>query len=81
MPKRANVIPRLLLKHDAAAYVGMGTTKFDELLKTNTIKPKIIADMPRFDRDELDELIDGLPYKETIHRSENEWDDIDGSET
>ncbi|MEM6898420.1 MAG: hypothetical protein AAF583_01435 [Pseudomonadota bacterium] len=60
------VLPRRLLKvAEAAGYIGLGETKFRELLADGIVpKPREIEDsISRWDIRDLDAYIDDLPYR------------------
>lgn len=65
--------PRLVSREAAAAYVGIGATKFDELVQSNRMpKPKRIDARKLWDLRQLDAAVDDLPVDgETAH---NPWD-------
>jgi predicted DNA-binding transcriptional regulator AlpA len=82
MEKRSYIImPRLLSRPEAAHYVGVGTTLFDDLVQKN-IMPKAKAMGERrvlWDRQELDKAIDelqevGAPTRSQL--SEDPYDDV-----
>ena len=81
MPSAINITPRLFGRKEAAAYLGIGTTKFDELRKKHELTPKLIDGLPKFDRFEIDAWIDDLPHEIASRYSKTEWDEIDGTET
>lgn len=72
-PVRIEVAPRRgLSRTDAARYVGIGTTKFDELVKIKTMPdPFRIGDRALWDIRDLDAAIDNL--KEV---GANPWDRV-----
>ncbi len=65
--------PRGLSRVDAAAYVGVGVTKFDEMVGDGRMpRPKRIDGRVVWDRRALDDAFEALPEtSETI----NPWDD------
>lgn len=68
---RLPIAPRGLTRVEAATYVGIGTTKFDEMVaKGRMPKPKRIDGSRRWDRYDLDDAWDNLPESEDV----NEWD-------
>lgn len=61
MSARAPILPRLMRATEAAAYLGMGVTKFRELVKQGRIAPPSEDDgLIRWDRADLDDYADGL---------------------
>lgn len=53
--------PRGLTRRQAAAYIGIGTTKFDELVKDGRMpKPLKIDGSVRWDRFKIDERFENL---------------------
>lgn len=74
--KSFDFVPRGLSRTAAAYYLGVGTTKFDEMVKNGRMPaPKIIDSRVIWDRWEIDLAFDGLPYRED-KRPANPWDDI-----
>lgn len=68
---RPAIEPRGLPRTDAAGYVGVGTTKFDEMVADGRMpQPKIVDKRRLWDRRELDAAFDNLPSLEPV----NEWD-------
>ena len=56
-------LPRCLSRAQAAAYVGVGTSLFDEMVKDGRMpKPRRINGRKVWDRQELDEAISVLPH-------------------
>jgi predicted DNA-binding transcriptional regulator AlpA len=54
--------PRLVARADAAYYVGVGTTLFDDLVRQGMMpRPKAIGSRRLWDLRELDKAIDELP--------------------
>ena len=54
--------PRLVARADAAYYVGVGTTLFDDLVRQGMMpRPKAIGSRRLWDLRELDKTIDELP--------------------
>lgn len=63
--------PRGLRRADAAQYVGVGTTKFDEMVESGRMpKPFKIDGCVLWDREALDAAFDRLANKEVT----NPWD-------
>jgi len=66
--------PRLLRRKMAPEYIGVKSTKFDELVDKGIIpSAKQLDGIDVWDRFELDAIIDELPRNEN---SDNPWDDI-----
>lgn len=64
----ANLPPRLLAREAAAAYIGLGTTKFVELVKDGRMpRPRRIDARTVWDVRQLDQAIDALPTAEDGH--------------
>ena len=65
--------PRLLSREQAAAYVGVGVTKFDEMVADGRMpRAKRIDGRKVWDRHRLDSAIDDLP----TDGDSNEWDAV-----
>lgn len=65
--------PRGLPRPIAAAYIGVGTSKFDELVNTGMMpKPKRIGGRVIWDIRQLDVAFDELPSDGNL--SDNPWD-------
>jgi len=63
---------RGLSRLEAATYIGVGITKFDEMIKDGRMpKPFKIDDRVLWDIRLLDEAVDHL-----VEASRNEWDDV-----
>lgn len=68
-------IPRGLSREEAARYVGVGTTKFDEMIRARQMpKPRQVGGRTIWDRAELDMAFSELPHQS----SENKLDRIFG---
>jgi predicted DNA-binding transcriptional regulator AlpA len=64
--------PRGLNRQQAAEYVGMGATRFGEMVKEGLMPvPKRVGGRLVWDRYALDESFEALPDDETV----NEWDE------
>jgi len=71
--KSRPLIPRLLKASDAAYYVGMGETKFRQLVGEGRIAPPREEDgLVLWDVRDLDDYADGLPYRGD--RVNDAWD-------
>ena len=69
--------PRGLSRKQSAVYVGVGVTKFDEMVADGRMpKPKRVDGRVIFDRLGLDEAFDALP---DISEA-NPWDEGEGEE-
>ncbi len=68
----SSLAPRGLSRGQSAAYVGTGTTKFDEMVKDGRMPlPKQVDGRNIWDRLALDEAFAALPSNEDA----NPWDD------
>jgi predicted DNA-binding transcriptional regulator AlpA len=66
------VLPRGLCREAAAQYVGVGTTKFDEMVNDGRMpKPWRIDARKVWDRHAVDSALDALPTEP----ERNPWDD------
>lgn len=73
----ARLEPRGLAREDAAAYVGISPTKFDELVRDGRMPaPKLIDRRKVWDRNRLDIAFEALPDTET---PANDWDQALGA--
>ena len=69
------VRPRGLCRNAAAAYVGVGPSLFDEMVKDGRMpKPKLVNTRLIWDVVALDEAFDELPTK----GADNPWDQLYG---
>jgi predicted DNA-binding transcriptional regulator AlpA len=74
-----NLPPRGLSRPEAAAYVGVGVTKFDEMVEDGRMPPpKCIDNRKVWDLRALDRAFDALPA-ETAASADNAWRDVDAS--
>ena len=68
----ASLAPRGLSRAQSAAYVGTGTTLFDEMVEDGRMPaPKRVNNRKIWDRQALDEAFAGLPSDEDT----NPWDE------
>jgi hypothetical protein len=75
LPRRPE--PRGLSRIDAAAYFGIGTTLFDQLVESGKIpRPFRLEGRVIWDRYRLDAAIDELQDAESGGPSGNVWDDV-----
>lgn len=66
-----SLAPRGLSRGQSAKYVGVGTSKFDEMVKDGRMpQPKRVDGRKIWDRLELDEAFDALPHDNEA----NPWD-------
>jgi predicted DNA-binding transcriptional regulator AlpA len=71
---RHSLAPRGLSRVQAAEYIGVGVTKFDEMVDDGRMpRPKRIDGRLVWDRIKLDEAFDAL---DDDARPKNEWDDL-----
>ena len=69
-----SLAPRGLSRMQAAEYIGVGVTKFDEMVGDGRMpRPKRIDGRVVWDRVKLDEAFDALDDEATL---KNEWDDL-----
>ena len=69
----SRVVPRGLSRAQAATYVGVGTSKFDEMVGDGRMPlPKRIDCRRVWDRRRLDEAFESLPGDE----EQNPWDEV-----
>jgi predicted DNA-binding transcriptional regulator AlpA len=67
------LLPRGLNREEAAEYIGVGASKFDQMVSDGRMPPPKIIDARRvWDRHRLDSAFDALPDKEAV----NEWDEV-----
>ena len=70
----ANLPPRGLSREEAAAYVGVGPTKFDEMVADGRMPKALHVDGRRiWDRRALDQSFDALGTSESV----NPWDEVE----
>lgn len=78
-PRRADVLPislppRGLNRVESAAYIGVSTTKFDEMVKDHRMPPaKRVDGRVIWDRKKLDAAFDQLPEDEPAGGANDEW--------
>lgn len=73
----AGTLPRGLSRALAADYVGVGATKFDEMVRDGRMpKPKRIDSRQVWDRFALDAAFDALPGEGGASEDRNPWDEI-----
>lgn len=76
-PLPTGSLPRGLRRPEAAAYVGLGETKFDELVNDGRMpRPKRVDGRVVWDRRALDAAFDALPDDGEADGSENPWDRV-----
>jgi predicted DNA-binding transcriptional regulator AlpA len=79
MPPRAELLPpslppRGLSRAEAAAYIGVSASLFDDLVKDGRMpRPKRVNARTIWDRKRLDEAFEAIPDGES--RAANPWDD------
>ena len=66
---------RGLNRKEAAEYIGVGSTKFDELVKVKRMPvPRLLDKRVIWDREELDEFFDRLPRQANHNEEEaSDW--------
>lgn len=66
-----NLPPRLVRRIEAASYLGIGATLFDQLVKEGKAPaPKMLESVKLWDIKQLDALVDDLPTRDAA----NPWD-------
>lgn len=71
------ILPRGLQLAQAARYVGVGVTKFGEMVADGRMpKPRRIDGRKVWDVHELDDAFDALPHDGDDDESENPWDSV-----
>ncbi len=67
---------RGLNRKEAAEYIGVGSTKFDELVKVKRMPvPRLLDKRVIWDREELDEFFDRLPRQSNDNEEKaSDWD-------
>ena len=75
----ASLPPRGLSREIAAAYIGVGSTKFDQMVKDGAMpRPRIHGARRLWDRSELDIAFSNLPHVGDDQDLHNPWlDEID----
>jgi len=69
--------PRGLCREVAAAYIGVGATKFDQMVRDSSMpKPRIHGGRRLWDRSELDVAFSELPHDGENSENRNPWDDV-----
>jgi predicted DNA-binding transcriptional regulator AlpA len=72
-----SIPPRGLSRQQAAEYIGISATKFDELVKDGRMpKPKQIDGRIVWDRVLLDEAFEALEDADAPTAPKNEWDGL-----
>jgi len=72
----ASLPPRGLRREIAAAYIGVGSTKFDQMVREGAMpKPRIHGGRRLWDRSELDVAFGELPHDGDSRECENPWDE------
>ena len=78
MRRITDVSPRGLKLMQAARYVGVGATKFAEMVNDGRMpKPRRVDARKVWDSRELDDAFDALPHDGEENESENPWDVVD----
>jgi hypothetical protein len=75
----ASLAPRGLSRVQASAYVGVGVTKFDQMVADHRMPPpKAVDGRLVWDRLKLDEAFEALPERGEAgqHAPEDVWDDV-----
>ncbi len=70
-----DIEPRGIARVKAAAYIGVGVTKFDEMVADRRMpRPKRIDARKVWDRLELDAAFEALPHDDEDDSDGNPWD-------
>jgi len=73
--RTAGYLPRGFRRKLAAKYVGVGLTKFDEMVSDGRMPmPRQVDGCRVWDRFELDQAFEELPH--LLTKSDNPWDDV-----
>ncbi len=73
----ADIAPRGLQLAQAARYIGIGVTKFNEMVADGRMpKARRIDARKVWDCRELDDAFDALPHDGEDDESENPWDSV-----
>jgi predicted DNA-binding transcriptional regulator AlpA len=68
------IVPRGLSRTDAAAYIGVSSSLFDQMVADGRMpKPKPINSRMVWDRWELDAAFSALPHKDATATDDDEW--------
>lgn len=71
----SSLAPRGLKRHEAAAYIGVGVSKFDEMVRDGRMpQPRRIDARKVWDLRELDQHFDALPSDGEEQDGDNPWD-------
>lgn len=66
--------PRLLRRERAAAYLDIGVTYFDRLVRDGVLpRAKLLSGVKCWDRRDLDQAADDLPHDDTT--ADRSWED------
>lgn len=75
-PLPSALAPRGLSRAQSAAYIGIGATKFDQMVADGRMpKPKRIDGRVLWDRVALDEAFEALPTDGPADQDANPWDE------
>ena len=76
-PSLSRPVPRRgLSRAEAAIYLGISPSKFDELVKDGRMpRPRMIDSRKLWDLHELDMAFDELPREDSLPTAGNLWDD------
>lgn len=70
----ARIMPRMLRRESAAAYLGVSPSYFDGLVKGGTLpNSKVVGKVHAWDRHDLDEAANAFPYVNEVAR-DTSWD-------
>lgn len=72
-----SIVPRGLNRRESAQYVGVGVTKFDEMVADGRMPaPKEIDARRVWDRHKIDAAFEALPNTGDAEGGENQWDGV-----
>jgi excisionase family DNA binding protein len=76
-PSQSRPVPRRgLSRTEAATYLGISPSKFDELVRDGRMpRPRLIDARKLWDVYELDMAFDELPHEDSPQMAGNSWDD------
>jgi predicted DNA-binding transcriptional regulator AlpA len=75
-PLPSALAPRGLNRQQSAAYIGIGTTKFDQMVADGRMpRPKRIDGRVLWDRVALDQAFEALPTDGPADQEANPWDE------
>lgn len=74
--QRSISTPRLFRRERAAAYLDISPGSFDKLVREGVLpSPKVLHSFKVWDKDDLDAMVDALPYDSARTVDDTSWDD------